>query len=202
MFSLWPPDTRPSASEEADEILALANSFGPAEVEPNALRYITPKFELAAAAASGRSLGGRWRRGDLVSVRLQKLVDNAALPRPVNFGQPIWRRYIFDSRQIALRVSEHHLNRVPALIGIVRGNVVSDVSRRLAIRRKIDLWTSDNVAFSVVGHLHFAEALDQLAANCPQGMSEMAAKAYEVLREHGVVEPGPFQRVCTWQHLE
>jgi len=60
MFSLWPPHMRPSASKEADEILALANSFGPAKVEPDALRYSTPKFELAAAAAGGRSLDNRW----------------------------------------------------------------------------------------------------------------------------------------------
>jgi hypothetical protein len=104
MFSLWPSDTRPSASDEIKEILSLANSFGSVVIERGVFRYLTPKFEAVAAGAAGRRLGDRWRHGDLVIVRICKPLGQIANPvaqdRSTN---KFWRRYTFDSLQVALR---------------------------------------------------------------------------------------------------
>jgi len=43
MFSLWPSDTRETAQAEINEIMSLANSFGPVSVTPNFLGYVTPQ---------------------------------------------------------------------------------------------------------------------------------------------------------------
>ena len=203
MFSLWPPETRLSASEEATQILELAASFGPTHIDRNALRYVTPKFELETASASGQILDDHWRRGDLVTVRVHDLADTI-LKRPVHANRPkaIWRRYIFDKLQIAVRMSKGSHDQEPALISITKGNVLPDVSRRLEIRHKIDLWTSCNIAFAAEGSRHFVEALDRLAAGSLEGMNELSTKAYHILLDNRVLGRGPFEKLHSWQHPE
>jgi hypothetical protein len=201
MFSLWPPQTRPSASSEASQILEYATSLGSTQLESNALRYVTPTFELEAASASGNTLGDGWRRGNLATVN----VLNARRDRHSGGGRDdpsasIWRRYVFDRRQIALRVPKGPPQGQPKLVSIVDGNVLADVSRRLPIRSKVDVWTSDNVVFSVIAPLYFDTVLTQLASGHLQDLSEMEMKAYRLLRANRVLEPGPFSKTHVWQH--
>ncbi len=112
MFSLWPPETRPSAAAEARDILEFASFFGPCRLESSALRYVTPSFELQSAAVSGRVVSDRWRYGDLATVD----VSNRSNIMPARDGhrdrsRSIWHRYVFDKQQIALRVPNRLLKK-------------------------------------------------------------------------------------------
>ena len=84
----------------------------------------------------------------------------------------------------------------------MKGDVLFGVSRRLAIRSKINLWTSNNDVFSVTNSHAFAEALDSLAARNSELVRSKAAEALWLLYDRGIVGRGPVNRAYTWQHLE
>jgi hypothetical protein len=202
LFSLWPSDTRPLASLEADDVLHSLESFGSFRLDRGALGYVTPKFELETASAGGHSLRGNWRRGDLVTVKVGLPQSSAKCVEHPIYARIFWQRYVFDSLQIAVRLSNKSGSDEPALISITKGNVLPDVSRRLEIRPAIDLWTSGNVAFSVRGSFHFVEALDRTVNRRLVGMSKMASRAHQLLLDANVLGRGPYETQYSWMHRE
>jgi hypothetical protein len=202
LFSLWPMEVRPAASDEAEVMLAKASLVGQPVVEVGALGYKTPTFEIAAAAATGRRLSAHWRRGDLVTVAITKLPVKS-LTQPVRAAPPeaIWERFVFDETQIALRVSSKRGQEMPALFELGLSGVLPDVSRRLSLRAEIDLWTSDNLVFRVEGTSHFLLALEEIMKGSDDPGTPTMSPALKLLLSRGVVGSRPFRRKFRWQHF-
>jgi hypothetical protein len=202
LFSLWPAEVRPSGFVERQEVLEYASKLGLVTVHERALGYVTPPFERASAAVTGRTLGDNRRRGDLVIVHSSG--RSVAIPAGAEPDPPraCWERFIFGRKQVALRVDTDEPSHSPRLVELTPGGVLPDVSRRLALRQEIDLWTSDNVALKVEGRLSILGALDALASgrtNVPPGPT---SDAINLLLERGIVSLIGIGTGIRWRHYD
>ena len=201
LFTLWPSDVRPEASDEAGLILVQASTAGRPILERGVLGYQTPRFELASASATGRRLDSNWRRGDLVTISVAELPNNL-LVMPTRAGPPpdIWQRFVFDQTQVALRMNSSHSGVEPRLIELVHDSVLPDVSRRLNLRADIDLWTSDNIVFRTEGSSYFLSALERILTDTTSSADPLTSSALNLLRKHNIVASHVFRRKLRWQH--
>lgn len=149
-ISVLPWLTRPSAIEDRAEILRFAAQagFDLVEVVPNLLTYESPKFERIALALKGLDCGN-WRAGDLfVFRRINEPAPSIAVERPKD--EPEWDEYRLGRRKVKLRRRpEEYGTRFGFRPADEDGRTFGDVSRRSLFRPRIDLWTSDNLAYSV-----------------------------------------------------
>ena len=163
LISVPPWLTRPSAIADRAAIMQFARKagFDPVEIAPGALSYECPKFEQVALSMRGIHCGD-WRTGDLFVFRKIKEPRSSLKVFPPK-DEPVWDEYRFGLLKVKLR----HRPRVAC--GKLRIRPVSDegpclgtVSRRSPLRRRIDLWTSDNIAYSVTRLDIVKVALDRL----------------------------------------
>lgn len=173
-LSVLPVLTRPGAEEDRTAILEVATALGLELIQQDAgdLSYETPGFEHQALLACGLYCGD-WRRGDLWIFRKQYEVVSD-LSDGLIIEEPNWVEYRIGSKRIKLKLtSGSEAARFTYNPVDPRGAVMTHVSRRSPFRNKIDVWSSDNHAYSVTRISVLQVCLDQLAANW--GFSEVVA---------------------------
>ncbi|SEP99693.1 class I SAM-dependent methyltransferase [Natrinema salaciae] len=160
-FVLFPPLTRPGATEQRRDLLETARRVGSVSVDEDAVAYRTPAFERRVLRNSEVPVVGNWRTADLVHVDVS---DPAALSDPpaVDDG-PDWETFVTNGQVVKLRrevVGE--TTDVLAPIESCDGYVLPSVSRRDARRQHVDLWTSRNRVARVGDRTAVVEALRSL----------------------------------------
>ncbi len=165
-LSVLPSLTRPSAVADRTDILQMATQLGSGLVEQKnaALAYETPAFEHQALLARNLCCGN-WRAGDLwVFQKNKQRLAGASIVTPI--GEQQWREYRIGIKRIKvkskLNQEEKRFAYQPA---DPSGNVFTQVSRRSPFRSQIDVWSSDNQAYTV-SRLSVLECyLDKLERN-------------------------------------
>jgi len=142
--------TRPSVIKDRADIVtfAIQAGFDLCEVSPNSLTYESPIFEQIALATQG-IFCDNWRAGDLFVFRkVGEPLSNLKVAYPKD--EPKWDEYRFNRLKVKLRqrtiINKNKLGIRPLSD---KGSYLGTVSRRSPLRSCIDLWTSDNVAYSV-----------------------------------------------------
>jgi hypothetical protein len=152
LMSVPPIGTRPTIESERGELFAWSEQLGLklVRLEPSALVYLSPLFEVNALKVEGMpSLSHDWRRGDLALFSQETRV-NVARPAYSSSLQS-WVEECVDGMRWRIRREESRAFADPKLISIVPGDVLSSVSRRDARRMHVDVWTSGNRVFRSVG---------------------------------------------------
>lgn len=150
LLSVPPWLTRPSAIADRAEIVRFATKagFDLSESAPGVLSYQCPKFEQIALSIQGIYCGN-WRQGDLFVFRkINEAPTSLKVAHPRD--EPIWDEYRFGLLKVKLRhrtkIDSGELKIKPVSN---EGPYLGTVSRRSPLRHRIDLWTSDNIAYSV-----------------------------------------------------
>lgn len=182
LLSVLPWLTRPSAIEDRANILEFATNagFDLQEVTPEILTYESPKFERIALEMNGISCG-EWRSGDLYVFQKVREPESGLLAGPPD-DEPSWDEFRLPHRKIKLRRRSEVPGTRFSLSPVVHGNPnVDTVSRRSPLRSQIDLWTSDNIAYSVGGFELIRSALKLLEGGIPPiSITESFASTYSL----------------------
>jgi hypothetical protein len=193
--SLWPVSTRPSATDEHEDLFHWLAGWTDVQVTRAALGYESPPFEMAAESPATRPLGQR--RGDRLELRPFAAVD---LP-PALPATERWLRLVFGNYQLGLRESPSH--GAPPLIRphpLAHGWIWPSVSRRAHGRDAIDLWSSHNE----VAIVDEAGDLGRLLLTLRDGKAMRS-----LLKQNLALQPLlqwhlatlDFQRTARWMHL-
>lgn len=178
LLSVLPWLTRPEAIKDRAEIFEFGGraGFDLSGFEEGVLRYQTPPFERAALATQGIECG-EWRHGDLGTFRKIGDAPELATPRPSN--EPEWDEFRLGCKTVKVR-RRKEASRCSFRAEFVDVNaVLGSVSRRSPLRAKIDLWTSDNVAYKVSGLTVVREALARLQrGEAPQEVADEVAESF------------------------
>ncbi len=150
MLSVPPWLTRPDAVADRSEIVTFAAKagFNLSEVAPGVLLYECPKFEKIALAMQGVRCGN-WRLGDLFIFRkIRQAIPSLKVSYPKD--EPRWDEYRLGNIKIKIR-QQAHIDSGKLKIKYVSdcGPFLATVSRRYPLKSRIDLWTSNNVAYSI-----------------------------------------------------
>ena len=156
--------TRPGISGERQHIINEANKMGLRFVgtESLSLSYATPFFEHnALRAAKFRHIPPSWRRGDLLVFHRDGNV-------PPTEGSSTATKCLWTEariREIGLRVrtDEHPRFADPRLIQLVPGDILPAVSRRDALSKAADVWTTGNRIYRCAGKNILSTVLRALA---------------------------------------
>ncbi|WP_322354277.1 ASCH domain-containing protein [Dehalococcoides sp.] len=180
--------TRPSAVTDRMEIIKFATDAGFDLVEsaPGILSYQTPKFEQIDLAMQGIHCGN-WRQGDLFVFRkINK--SRASLKVSPPKDEPTWDEYRFGLLKIKLRHRTNHDSGELKIVPVSSGGIfLGTVSRRSPLRRLIDLWTSDNIAYSVTRLDIVKAAMDRLIdGDSPKAIVDSQAPQLST-REHNIL---------------
>jgi hypothetical protein len=163
MLSILPWLTRPGAIDDRAEILEFGAraGFDVASFEEGILVYQSPGFERASLASQGIDCG-EWRSGDLCTFRKINEAGTLATPRPSD--EPQWEEFRLGRRKVMVRRRKENGGKGFRAEFADGSAVLRSVSRRSAVRAKIDVWTSDNIAYMVSGLNLVREALSRLEA--------------------------------------
>jgi hypothetical protein len=163
LLSVPPWLTRPSAITDRAEIITFATKagFDLSEIAPGVLSYQCPKFEQIALSMQGIHCGN-WRQGDLFVFRkIKEAQSSLKVSHPKD--EPTWDEYRFGLLKVKLRhrkqIDSGELKIKPVS---KEGPYLGTVSRRSPLRHRIDLWTSDNIAYSITRLDIVKVALDRL----------------------------------------
>lgn len=163
LLSVPPWLTRPSAITDRAEIIEFAAKagFDLIEIAPGVLSYQCPKFEQITLSMQGIYCSD-WRQGDLFVFRKIKEAQSS-LKVSYPKDEPTWDEYRFGLLKVKLR-HRTHIDSGKLRIKPVsnEGPYLGTVSRRSPLRHLIDLWTSDNIAYSVTRLDIVKVALDRL----------------------------------------
>ena len=118
--------------------------FDIVSLQPGRLDYEVPRFERATLNALSIHCGP-WRRGDLLELRKVFAVSPG---RSSEAPTEKWQTFVFGRNQVKLRDREGKLTGFSAH-AIDGQHTLLSVSRRFPHRHQIDVWNSDNVAYSV-----------------------------------------------------
>jgi hypothetical protein len=193
LLSLLPLNVRPEAPEERAAILELAFSLGLQllELRRNALKYVSPPFEIASLNSQGLTVREDWRLGDLAVFKvagapkrdqLEVIRANAVARDPevsIDLG---WQEFEIEGRKFKIRGPFD--DGFPRLISLEKGDVLPTVSRRYPGRRRVDLWLWDNRVFAVEGKQAMVSALNRLSGSAElliQTVNSVKAQAAEKL---------------------
>ena len=164
MLSVPPWLTRPSAITDRADIVAFTTKagFSLSEIVPGALSYECPKFEQIDLSMQGIRCVS-WRLGDLFIFRkVKEALSSLKVSYPKD--EPKWDEYRFGLVKVKLRQRTSTTDSGELKIRPVsdEGPYLGTVSRRFPLRRRIDIWTSDNIAYSVNRIDVIKVALDRL----------------------------------------
>ena len=162
LFALLPRLHRPLAIADRSTILSAARRLGAVELEPEALHYESPRFEIEALATNGLVVPAKWRRADLVQLHVERV------PAPVELGEPAtceprWARFVIGPQVVHLDVdATDELGEI--LTPIDRADFrYASISTRDPRRAQIGLWTSRSRVARVRRPEVVASLLERLA---------------------------------------
>ena len=151
LISVIPELTRPSAYQDREEIMLIAQQCGFELLKQynNLLEYETPVFEQVAFATHGL-LCTNWRAGDLWILQKNRQVPISCVVSSLD-PEPAWCEFRIGNRKIKVKQligqsEAAHFDYEPA---DPSGRYFTNTSRRSPLRNRIDVWTSDNLAYSV-----------------------------------------------------
>ena len=137
--------TRPGISEERQQIIAEADKWGLRFIhkQPQVLSYSTPFFEHnALKAAHFKHVPATWRHGDLILFR--KEGSPAHIEDPQRTTECPWSEVIIEGVEVRVRSDDRPDFADPRLIPLVPRNILPTVSRRDALGKTADVWTTGN----------------------------------------------------------
>jgi hypothetical protein len=147
LMGLAPEGARPSALQDRNHVLMLAEQLGLLHVKTQelALRYETPFFEANALAACGMVVSETWRRGDLLMFRKIRRSDRSIVTSAL--ARKRWREVRVG--RMRLFVCPGRPSQGGDLLGpLIQGDVLPTVSRRDERRQAARIWTSGNRIFT------------------------------------------------------
>jgi hypothetical protein len=152
LLSMLPWLTRPNATKDRTEILRFANEagfhlFG---ILPDFLQYETPHFEKVVLQHHGIHCVN-WRRADLfLCVKIRRAGRSAFhIAKPQHDE---WQDFLLNGKTIKLKNHSQSSSTTFSYKPVVNDSpVLPTVSRRWPHRASIDVWTSENEAYSVKG---------------------------------------------------
>lgn len=182
LLSVLPWLTRPAAIEDRADVLAFALTVGFDfwKMSPKAVTYDTPKFELASLASEGICCSS-WRAADLCWFRkVREPPASVFVSRPEDESE--WDDFRFGKRKVKLRRrGEEPGGGLAVRPAAENGPVLPSVSHRATYRSNIDLWTSDNVAYSVRGIQILRHALQSVHSGQPHhAVANEIGRAYSL----------------------
>ncbi len=156
--------TKFSSINDREKINNLLSEAGFEKFEelPNIIRYETPSFELKYLARSGINCKN-WRRSDLFILKKVKTVETnfSIVPDP---PEQRWEEFLIKGKKIKLKKTIPSPKKEFSWSYAVSSNKLPNlISRYSEQRQKIDLWTSDNYAFSIVGYDTINTVLEALS---------------------------------------
>jgi len=159
-----PPELqRPSAAAERSAVWRAAQAIGETTLEPQAVHYETPLFELIAMRAAGITVPSAWRTADLIHVQLEQ--SQAPPPHAPPPAAPT-RFDTFRIQDQLVMLAHNDRGGAPGLTAVPRTNdyIWDRVSARDPRVPDIDLWTSSSRVATVHGRPAIQRALETLAA--------------------------------------
>ncbi|QMW05415.1 hypothetical protein [Spirosoma foliorum] len=178
-LSVLPSLTRPSASSDRRAILGIATQRGFQLMRkiPRVLIYKTPAFERHVLSIN-EVKWDNWRSGDLWIFK--KVKDTLIAPQhALHLNQAAWTEYRIGYKKIQLRKEsddrQGYFNYWPTNPD---GKFFHSVSRRATERNQITIWTSDNIAFTVVSVHKLIPFLDFLQSG--YSLSETINRVFSV----------------------
>lgn len=143
--------TRPNAIVDREKIIQNATKFGLKLIKiiPKYFVYETPNFERNTLKIQNLQCEN-WRISDLfIFEKVSSEINNEVI-LPL-FDEPMWQEYNIGSKKIKIKnVISQVDNQIFSFESAdPNGIIFTDVSRRSPFRKRIDVWTSDNLAFRV-----------------------------------------------------
>lgn len=172
--------TRPGVEQERALLLDRVSAFGLDlhALRSGGVRYATPHFEAVSlqAAACAAVVPSGWRRGDVLLFK--RSTRSAAIFRP-STQDPRWREVRFGP--VRVKLAEQPTG--PDVGSLVPGDVLTTVSRRDPVRRRIGLWTSGNRVFTLANPLVIGEFI----ALCDTDLVNNRSQLHRTLRHAEVL---------------
>lgn len=143
--------TRPNAKTDREKITQNAIKFGLKLIKiiPKYFVYETPSFERNTLKIQNLRCEN-WRISDLFIFEKisSEMTNEVILPL---FDEPSWIEYSIGSKKIKIKKDICQSNNQVFSFEAAdpNGIIFTDVSRRSPFRNRIDVWTSDNLAFKV-----------------------------------------------------
>lgn len=168
-LAMFPRLTRPSAEEERSKIKDMAFLMGfELEDESNGyFHYVTPTFEANALAEEELPIHTSWRSGDLWVFKKTKS-SAPILDCQKTESYETWEDFVVRANtRVKVRKREESDVHIFDYQPVDDTKVLRTISRRYPNRQKIDLWTSDNVAFSITRISVIVKALKMMEQQVP-----------------------------------
>jgi hypothetical protein len=204
LLSLPPVVTRLGVQEERERITAAAVGFGLEflRLSEGVLRYSTPFFETNAMHAGGALVANDWRLGDLAVFRRTR---GECGPRPIMDAEPAWMERSVGQTRFKLQEATLTGFASPVLRSLVRGDVLSSVSRRDLRRNDATVWTSGNRIFGCDGTAVLATILDGIKAGEPPEITVGMQQRRALTRDERILVAVATQQVrdvVKWESAE
>jgi putative N6-adenine methyltransferase len=176
--SVLPWLTRPGASLDRASVVqhAFDRGFDIIAAAPGILHYESPRFEKAALETAGIEVSN-WRRGDLFVFR--KVGELSPEPRTSDIDESSWHRFVLGTVQV-LVIEGSGIGKFEFSAVAPDGPVLSSVSRRSSLRRKIHIWTSGNLAYATTRPEVVRYCLERLQGG--QSLTHVLATSSKELR--------------------
>ncbi|MGH3852688.1 MAG: hypothetical protein ACRDR6_04155 [Pseudonocardiaceae bacterium] len=166
--------TRPGVEEERALLLDRVSALGLDlyALRSGGVRYLTPHFEAVSlrAATCGASIPTSWRRGDVLLFK--RLSGPVTILQHSAHGQQ-WREVHFGP--VRVKLAERPTGTDVG--SLVHGDVLTTVSRRDPVRKRIGMWTSGNRIFALANPL----TIGQLITLCDGDLMENAFSLHNTL---------------------
>ncbi len=183
MISMLPPLTRPSAKKDREQVQRFAERAGfklKRRIRSEAV-YESPPFEQKTLQDIGIHCTKPWRVADLyLFQKVTKPTKRLLTKRPVKDVH--WLTFRIHGVEIKLRdrndapVRKLRIRRLTEC-----GETLGSVSRRYKGREHIDLWTSNNVAFSISRTAPIRDALSEAQkGRAPNVIEEIVSTAFKL----------------------
>ncbi len=198
LASIWPNETRPTAMSERNELFEKIKAWADINVLERFFKYKVPIFEQESRRLAGvDDAGFPWRFGDLVELKVR---SKPLLAEPIGFSS-IWRRFVWDGYQLALRErGAPDSATVVRKLGAAESWSFPSVSRREPQRYLIDLWSSWNEVAIVEGAKNLEKDLVKFTHN--RGSTDFHYETLGPILESWKIPNRPFGRVFTWVHCD
>lgn len=189
-LSVLPELTRPDAKKDRALIKKFCEINGLAEIEikSNFLTYESPVFERNALKNSGIDCAD-WRKGDLIIYKNVGCGSKEMTVSPPE-DEPLWNEYIVNEVKLKI-LSELDANDEFNFENVDNTPVLSSVSRRSNLRKRINFWTSDNVALNVKKLKVLHSFFNYLKAG------NSAEVAFEIMKQRNEVKINELLRLKT-----
>lgn len=197
LVSVWPPETRPSATGDLLSALAELRDWADVTELPIELTYEAPPFELVAMSISEHdTLARSPRHGRLVRLEVRRRPQPPMRgPRPA-----LWHRFFLDGYQLAVRLGlPNAAQRLVIPHPEAKDWLWPYVSARAPGRVRIGIWSSAGEVAQVGDPKRLISVLREALKGGDALAFETSLVAVPELISWKIPRP-PYRRVLEWQH--